>query len=37
MEIDKVLEKHDPKFKKTAMADNPQTNGQFSLGVERCR
>lgn len=37
MEIDKVLEKHDPKFKKTPMAAKPQMSGQISLGVERCR
>ena len=37
MEIDKVLEKHDPKFKQTAMAVKPQANGQLCLGVERCR
>ena len=37
MEIDKVLEKHDPKFKKTSMSANPQMSGQICLGVERCR
>lgn len=37
MEIDKVLEKHDPKFKKTAMAAKPQMSSQLCLGVERFR